>query len=204
MPLTLLFSTQYNTDEVITIPADIISARSLVIEIIPVAGVTRRMAGWMYSVVDTGLGDEEIADSKRLVFGKNRVEFTTHSNPYRLKFFPVYGMRNFDINVYSGSDRLDAGTQLNASFVGRLATETKNGVVQYRSTTGGTWVTVTLMGGVAQAYYRPVTNVVIVRTHQNEIFYCFVGTWTWVADTVTTMRNVIGELNTRALVRVSA
>lgn len=201
MPLTLLFSTRYNTDLPFTIPADVVSARSLVIEVVKITNVNRRMAGWMYSVVPTGLGDEEIADSKRLVFGKNRVEFTVHKNPYKLRFYPMYGLKTFDINVYSGFDRLDSGTQLNANFVGRLDLDTRGGVVQYRSTTGNTWTTIPGLAAISHAYYRPGNNVLIVRTHQGEVFYCVVGTWTWIADTVASLRVVVAENTTRSLFR---
>jgi hypothetical protein len=157
------------------------------------------MAGWVYSVVSSGLGDDEMGDGQLLLFGKNRVQFSVHPNPYRLKFYPMYGLRKFDFNVYSGDNITAPGTQLNASFVGRVDRGIRGGVVQYRSTTGATWITIPNMGAVAQAYYRPGTNALIVRTHQGEIFYCIVGTWTWIADNVATLRVVVAEANARAL-----
>lgn len=203
MALTLLFSSSANTDIPYEFPPEITAERSLVIEVINVMGVQRRQAGWVYSSVDSGLGDAEIASSHTIMYGKNRCQFPVHPLPYRLKFYPVYGLINYDLRVYSGSNLALPGTQLNPAFVGRLDRGVRNGVIQYRSTTGATWITVPGLGGVAQAYYRPGTNALIVRTHAGEIFYCIVGTWTWIADTIATLRTVVGESNTRSLHEIS-
>jgi hypothetical protein len=199
MPLTLLFSTSFNTDSPYVLPPSVTSAKSIVIDVVNTAAMPRRMAGWVYSVVSSGLGDDEMADGRLLLFGKNRVNFSTHPNPYKLKFYPMYGLRKFDFNVYSGDNINAPGTQLNTSFVARLDKGVRGGVVQYRSTAGATWITIPALGAIAQAYYRPSTNALIVRTHQGEIFYCIVGTWTWITDNVTTLRVVVSEGATRAL-----
>lgn len=203
MPLTLLFSSRFNTDAPYEIPADVVANRDLVVEIVNIAGLNRRMAGWLYSSIGTGLGDKEVAESKRIAFGKNRVRFTVHPLPFRLTFYPMYGLKNFDLNVYSGSDRTDPGTQLNSNFVARHETAVRGGVIQYRLTAGTSWTNLPGMGAIAQAYYRPGTNALIVRTHQGEIFYCIVGTWTWIADTIATMRSVVAEPNTRQIHQVT-
>jgi hypothetical protein len=199
MPLTLLFSSTANTDIPYEFPPQITTERSLVVEIINVIGVRRRQAGWIYSSVDSGLSDTEIASSHTIMYGKNRCQFPVHPLPYRLKFFPVYGLTKYDLRVYSGTNLALPGTQLNATFVGRIDRGVRGGVIQYRSTIGATWLTVPGLAAIAQAYYRPGNNVLIVRTHQGEVFYCIVGTWTWIADTVANLRIVVAEPTTRAL-----
>jgi hypothetical protein len=199
MPLTLLSSVSFNTDIPYVIPVDIVTTKSLVIDVVNLTELTRRMAGWVYSSVDSGLGDSEFADGQLLLFGKNRVVFGAHPNPFRLKFYPMYGLKNFDFNIYSGDNIVAPGTQLNASFVGRLDRGIRGGVIQYRMTAGSTWQTVPGMAGVAQAYYRPSTNALLVRTHHGEISFCIVGTWTWTFDTPATLRVVVAETATRAL-----
>jgi hypothetical protein len=199
MPLTLLFSSSFNTDVPYVLPPTVAAAKSLVIDVVNVAAMPRRMAGWVYSVVSSGLGDDEVGNGQLLLFGKNRVNFSVHPNPYKLKFYPMYGLRKFDFNVYSGDNITAPGTQLNTAFVGRIDRGIRGGVLQYRSTTGATWITASGIGAIAQAYYRPGTNALIVRTHQGEIFYCIVGTWTWITDTVATLRAVVSETGTRAL-----
>lgn len=203
MPLTLLFSSRFNSDSPYEIPADVVTDRELVVEIVNVAGLNRRMAGWMYSSVNSGLGDVEIAESKRIAFGKNRVRFSVHPFPYRLKFYPMYGLKNFDLNVYSGSDRRDPGTQLNANFVARHETLIRGGIIQYRVTAGSSWTNLPGMGAIAQAYYRPGTNALVVRNHSGEIFFCIVGVWTWQTTDLATLRAVVSETNTREIYRVS-
>lgn len=203
MPLTLLFSSRINTDMPYEIPTDIVSNRDVVIEVIDLGILNRRMAGWAYSSVNSGLGDIEIADAKRIAFGKNRVRFNVHPLPYRLKFYPMYGLKKFDINVYSGSDRVDPGTQLNATFVARHETLIRGGIIQYRLASGSSWTNLPGMGAIAQAYYRPLTNALIVRNHSGEIFFCIVGTWTWQVTDLATMRAVVSEVGTREIFRVS-
>lgn len=199
MPLTLLSSVSFQADAPYVIPVNITTTRSLVIDIVNLTELQRRMAGWVYSSVDSGLGDSEFSDGQLLLFGKNRVVFTAHPNPFKLKFYPMYGLKKFDFNIYSGDNITAPGTQLNSAFVGRIDSGIRTGVLQYRSTTGATWITVAGLGAIAQAYYRPGTNALVVRTHTGEIFYCLVGTWTWIADSVATFRTVVSEPNTRAL-----
>lgn len=203
MPLTLLFSKRLTNDEPFEFPTSVTVDRSLVFDVIDLDIPRRRMAGWLYSSIPSGLGDKEIAEAKRIAFGKNRVRFDTHALPFNLKFYPEYGLKNFDLNVYSGVDRIDAGTPLNAAFVARHETAVRNGVVQYRLNNAATWTTIPGMGGVAQAYYRPISNVVLVRTHQNELFFCVVGTWTWTATDVPTFRLGLSEGTTREIRQVA-
>lgn len=203
MPLTLLFSSRFNTDAPYEIPADVVANRDLVVEVVNIAGLKRRMAGWLYSSIGTGLGDKEIAESKRIAFGKNRVRFTVHPLPFRLTFYPMYGLKKFDLNVYSGSDRTDPGTQLNSNFVARHETAVRGGIIQYRLTSGSSWTNLPGMGAIAQAYYRPGTNALIVRSHSGEVVYCIVGVWNWLNENNQTLRTVVSEANTREIYRVT-
>ena len=204
MPYTLLSSARILSDLPYDFPSDVTTNRDLVVEVVNILAINRRMAGWLYSTVDSGLGDRELADSKRIAFGKNRVNFTTHPLPLRLRFYPMYGLKGFDMNIYSGTNLPPTGTQLNASWVARLDRGVRGGIIQYRAAASSTWIVLPNMGGVAQAYYRPGTNALVVRNHSNEIFFCIVGTWTWTLDTIATLRAVVAETNTRAIVEVNS
>lgn len=200
MSLTLLFSQRYTNDNPSVFATDINTSESLVFEVVDVNPGIRRTAGWLYSSVDSGLGDREISEMRRILFGKNRVQFTVHRPPFRLKFYPIKGLFNFDVNVYSGAQLPPFGTQLNTTFVGRLNKGIRHGVIEYRLTNSSSWTILPGVGAISEAYYRPGTNALIVRTLMNEITFCIVGTWTWAASDLATLRTVAAETATRALV----
>lgn len=203
MSLTLLFSFRVESDEPYMIPTAVTAHRSLVFDVIDLDIPKRRMAGWLYSALDSGLGDFEISDSRRIAFGKNRVRFDSHTLPYRLKFFPEYGLKKFDVNVYSGTNRVDPGTQLNATFVARHETLIRGGIIQYKLTAASAWTNLPGMAAIAQAYYWPATNALIIRNHTGEIYYCIVGTWTWITSTPANLRTIVADSSTREIFKVA-
>jgi hypothetical protein len=184
-------------------PVDIVSERNPVIEITTNLPLVRRQAGWIYSSVDTSYGDDEIGESHNIMFGKNRCSFQIHPLPYRLKFYPTYGLKAYSLKVYSGVSWIEPGTQLNVSYVARLDTGLRGGVIQYKSPTSSIWTNLGGMGGIAQAYYFPTTNTIVVRCHTGEIWYCVVGVWTWISDTLATLRAVVSTTTTRSIMTVN-
>jgi hypothetical protein len=202
MPLTLLFSAARTNDDPVEFTNTISGERSLVVEVVNVAGLLRRQAGWVHSASPSGLGDVEISDSHVIMFGKNRCRFDTYPWPYRLKFFPVYGLKKYDIRVYSGTNLATPGTPLNASFVGRLDRGIRGGVIQYRSTTGATWITVPLGSGIVEAYYYPPGNTVAVRLGTGQFAFFVVGTWTWNTATLASYNTVQVDSSSRMLYQI--
>lgn len=98
----LLFSRNRNDDlPVIFSDVDVPSA-SIMVDALSVLSQFRRSAGWLYPVRPATPGTFERGAGRLILFGKNRVVFPDFTPPYKLEFFPRFGVGTYILSFYTG------------------------------------------------------------------------------------------------------